>query len=65
MDHYQTRFPTNVLDIASFFVRLAKKAQKRLVAPRDTLLGRGALHKVRDLSHVRSHSGPSPRTHHT
>jgi S-adenosylmethionine synthetase len=23
MDHYQTRFPTNVLDIASFFVRLA------------------------------------------
>lgn len=23
MDHYQTRFPTNVLDIASFLVRLA------------------------------------------
>ncbi|KAI9458656.1 NAD-P-binding protein [Lactarius psammicola] len=25
MDHYQTRFPTNVLDIASFLVRLARK----------------------------------------
>jgi S-adenosylmethionine synthetase len=25
MDHYQTRFPTNVLDIASFLVRLAGK----------------------------------------
>jgi len=25
MDHYQTRFPTNVLDIASFFIRLASK----------------------------------------
>jgi S-adenosylmethionine synthetase len=23
MDHYQTRFPTNVLDVASFLVRLA------------------------------------------
>lgn len=23
MDHYQTRFPTNVLDIAGFLVRLA------------------------------------------
>jgi hypothetical protein len=23
MDHYQTRFPTNVLDIASFLVRLS------------------------------------------
>ena len=26
MDHYQTRFPTNVLDIANFLVRLARKA---------------------------------------
>ena len=25
MDHYQTRFPTNVLDIASFLFRLARK----------------------------------------
>jgi S-adenosylmethionine synthetase len=25
MDHYQTRFPTNVLDIAGFLVRLASK----------------------------------------
>ena len=25
MDHYQTRFPTNVLDVASFLVRLARK----------------------------------------
>jgi hypothetical protein len=25
MDHYQTRFPTNVLDIANFLVRLAGK----------------------------------------
>jgi hypothetical protein len=27
MDHYQTRFPTNVLDIASFLVRLARKEE--------------------------------------
>ena len=27
MDHYQTRFPTNVLDIASFLVRLARKGE--------------------------------------
>lgn len=27
MDHYQTRFPTNVLDVASFLVRLARKAE--------------------------------------
>ncbi len=25
MDHYQTRFPTNILDIASFLVRLSSK----------------------------------------
>ena len=25
MDHYQTRFPTNVVDIAGFLVRLASK----------------------------------------
>ncbi|KAH9039199.1 NAD-P-binding protein, partial [Lactarius hengduanensis] len=31
MDHYQTRYPTNVLDIASFLVRLAQR-------PRDALL---------------------------
>ena len=31
MDHYQTRFPTNVLDIASFLVRLASKSYPLLL----------------------------------
>ena len=30
MDHYQTRFPTNVVDIASFLVRLASKQSSPL-----------------------------------
>jgi len=33
MDHYQTRFPTNVLDIASFFVRLAKRPRSARLPP--------------------------------
>ena len=31
MDHYQTRFPTNALDIASFLVRLARKEKLHFV----------------------------------
>lgn len=33
MDHYQTRFPTNVLDIASFLVRLAKRPKSARLPP--------------------------------
>jgi len=33
MDHYQTRFPTNVLDIASFLVRLAKRPKSAPLPP--------------------------------
>ncbi|KAH9171349.1 NAD-P-binding protein [Lactarius sanguifluus] len=33
MDHYQTRFPTNVLDIASFLVRLAQRPRDALLPP--------------------------------
>ncbi|KAH9973873.1 NAD-P-binding protein [Lactifluus volemus] len=33
MDHYQTRFPTNVLDIASFLVRLAERPKSALLPP--------------------------------
>jgi len=33
MDHYQTRFPTNVLDIASFLVRLARRPKGALLPP--------------------------------
>lgn len=33
MDHYQTRFPTNVLDIASFLVRLAQRPSDALLPP--------------------------------
>ncbi|KAH9074188.1 NAD-P-binding protein [Lactarius deliciosus] len=33
MDHYQTRFPTNVLDIASFLVRLAQRPRDAVLPP--------------------------------
>ncbi|KAI0000202.1 NAD-P-binding protein [Russula compacta] len=33
MDHYQTRFPTNVLDIAGFLVRLAKRPKGSPLPP--------------------------------
>ncbi|KAH9061084.1 NAD-P-binding protein [Lactarius vividus] len=33
MDHYQTRFPTNVLDIASFLVRLAQRPGDAVLPP--------------------------------
>jgi len=33
MDHYQTRFPTNVVDIASFLVRLAKRPESAPLPP--------------------------------
>jgi len=33
MDHYQTRFPTNVLDIASFLVRLAQRPRDAPLPP--------------------------------
>ncbi|KAF8260819.1 NAD-P-binding protein [Lactarius quietus] len=33
MDHCQTRFPTNVLDIASFLVRLAQRPRDALLPP--------------------------------
>ncbi|KAI9438616.1 NAD-P-binding protein [Lactarius indigo] len=33
MDHYQTRFPTNVLDIANFLVRLAQMPRDALLPP--------------------------------
>ncbi|KAA1472560.1 NAD-P-binding protein, partial [Dentipellis sp. KUC8613] len=33
MDHYQTRYPTNVLDIAAFLVRLARLPRTRHLPP--------------------------------
>jgi len=33
MDHYQTRFPTNVLDVASFLVRLAQRPRDAPLPP--------------------------------
>jgi len=33
MDHYQTRFPTNVVDIAGFLVRLAKRPKSAPLPP--------------------------------
>ncbi|TFY63329.1 hypothetical protein EVG20_g6358 [Dentipellis fragilis] len=33
MDHYQTRYPTNVLDIAAFLVRLARLPRMRHLPP--------------------------------
>ncbi|KAN0131652.1 hypothetical protein V8E53_010494 [Lactarius tabidus] len=33
MDHYQTRFPTNVLDVASFLVRLAQRPRDARLPP--------------------------------
>lgn len=42
MDHYQTRFPTNVLDIASFLVRLASMSFSSL-SPRYPRLTRTTL----------------------
>jgi len=33
MDHYQTRFPTNVLDVASFLVRLAGRPKSAPLPP--------------------------------
>ena len=88
MDHYQTRFPTNVLDIAGFLVRLAskdhfllsllmsqtdgpffssrsRKAKGFIATSRDSLLGRGALHKIRNLSRFRTYPRPSACAHHT
>jgi S-adenosylmethionine synthetase len=39
MDHYQTRFPTNVLDIASFLVRLASMNSSLFSLTSQGLLG--------------------------
>ena len=64
MDHYATRYPTNVVDIADFLVRLARESRaprlaRSVLTPslrlhaaapaHRALLGRRAVHKIRDL----------------
>jgi len=63
MDHYATRYPTNVIDIANFFSPTV--CSEGTAPPNHPLLRRGTIHEIRNMPHILPNSLPSSHAHHS